>query len=244
MLRFRHLLLIGLVFFLSFLVIFLPASSIRLVTNGIPPLDISATKGSIWRGSGQLRLSKQHVGVLRWSIEPVQLVLGKLDVAWVLQDQDHTFEGKTTMQLGGTSFAFDGLIEPQTINRVLAPYEMRLTGALELKSVKATVERNESQVGIQGDIRWDGGTVQYRMANQRHQRELPALLGKLQTTEGVPSITIRSETEDTPLLRARLDNEGWVHIGITKRFTRLVGQPWHGNESDATIVMEVSEKLL
>ena len=244
MLRFRHLLLIGLVFFLSFLVIFLPASSIRLVTNGIPPLDISATKGSIWRGSGQLRLSKQHVGVLRWSIEPVQLILGKLHVAWVLQDQDHTFEGKTTMQLGGTSFAFNGSIEPQTINRVLAPYEMRLTGALELKSVKATIERNESQVGIQGDIRWDGGTVQYRMANQRHQRELPALLGKLQTTEGVPSITIRSETEDTPLLRARLDNDGWVHICITKKFTQLVGQPWRGNELDATIVMEVSEKLL
>ena len=121
---------------------------------------------------------------------------------------------------------------------------MRLTGALKLKSVKATVEPNESQVGIQGDIRWDGGTVRYRMANQRHQRELPALLGKLNTVNGVPSITIRSEMEDTPLLRARLDNDGWVHIGITKRFTRLVGQPWQGNESDATIVIEVSEKLL
>ena len=91
---------------------------------------------------------------------------------------------------------------------------------------------------------WDGGTVRYRMANQRHQRELPALLGKLQTTEGIPSITIRYEMEDTPLLQARLDNDGWVHVGITKRFTQLVGQPWRGNESDAAIVMEVSEKLL
>ena len=230
MLRFRYLLLIGLVFFLSFLVIFLPASSIRLVTNGIPQLDISATKGSIWLGSGQLRVSNQYLGALRWSIQPIRLVLGKLDVVWMLEDQDH---------------AFDGLIKPQTINRVLAPYELLLTGGLELKSVKATVERNEGQVvGIQGNIRWDGGTVRYRMANQRHQRELPALLGKLQTTEGIPSITIRSEMEDTPLLQARLDNDGWVHIGITKRFTQLVGQPWRGNESDAAIVMEVSEKLL
>ena len=245
MLRFRYLLLIGLVFFLSFLVIFLPASSIRLVTNGIPQLDISATKGSIWLGSGQLRVSNQYLGALRWSIQPIRLVLGKLDVVWMLEDQDHSFEGKATMRLGATSFSFDGLIKPQTINRVLAPYELLLTGGLELKSVKATVERNESQVvGIQGNIRWDGGTVRYRMANQRHQRELPALLGKLQTTEGIPSITIRSEMEDTPLLQARLDNDGWVHIGITKRFTQLVGQPWRGNESDAAIVMEVSEKLL
>jgi hypothetical protein len=142
------------------------------------------------------------------------------------------------------AFSFDGLIEAETINRVLAAYNMNLNGTLHLRSVKATINKSEGQIRIQGDMRWDGGTVQYRMSNQRFQRELPALLGELQMVGGVPSMTVRSETDDTPLIRARLDNDGWIHIGITKRFTRLIGQPWQGNEPDPAIVMEVSEKLL
>jgi len=237
-------LLLGLVFFLSFLVIFLPASSIRLVTNAIPAIDFSTTEGSIWNGNGRLRISKLYVGLLRWAVNPVQLVFGKLAFEWVLEDQSHTFGGSATIRLGGMAFSFDGLIEAETINRVLAAYNMNLNGTLHLRSVKATINKSEGQIRIQGDMRWDGGTVQYRMSNQRFQTELPALLGELQMVEGVPSMTVRSETDNTPLIRARLDNDGWVHIGITKRFTRLIGQPWQGNEPDPAIVMEVSEKLL
>ena len=244
MLKSRQLLLLGLVFFLSFLVIFLPASSIRLVTNAIPAIDFSTTEGSIWNGNGRLRVSKLYVGLLRWSVDPVQLVFGKLAFEWVLEDQSHTFGGSATIRLGGMAFSFDGLIEAETINRVLAAYNMNLNGTLHLRSVKATINKSEGQIQIQGDMRWDGGTVQYRMSNQRFQTELPALLGELQMVEGVPSMTVRSETDNTPLLRARLDNDGWVHIGITKRFTRLIGQPWQGSEPDPAIVMEVSEKLL
>ena len=244
MLKSRQLLLLGLVFFLSFLVIFLPASSIRLVTNAIPAIDFSTTEGSIWNGNGRMRISKLYVGLLRWSVDPVQLVFGKLAFEWVLEDQSHTFGGSATIRLGGMAFSFDGLIEAETINRVLAAYNMNLNGTLHLRSVKATINKSEGQIRIRGDMRWDGGTVQYRMSNQRFQTELPALLGELQMVEGVPSMTVRSETDNTPLLRARLDNDGWVHIGITKRFTRLIGQPWQGNEPDPAIVMEVSEKLL
>ena len=244
MLKSRQLLLLGLVFFLSFLVIFLPASSIRLVTNAIPAIDFSTTEGSIWNGNGRMRISKLYVGLLRWSVDPVQLVFGKLAFEWVLEDQSHTFGGSATIRLGGMAFSFDGLIKAETINRVLAAYNMNLNGTLHLRSVKATINKSEDQIRIQGDMRWDGGTVQYRMSNQRFQTELPALLGELQMVEGVPSMTVRSETDNTPLLRARLDNDGWVHIGITKRFTRLIGQPWQGNEPDPAIVMEVSEKLL
>ena len=244
MLKSRQLLFLGFVFFLSFLVIFLPAGSMRLVTNAIPATDFSTTDGSIWNGSGRLRVSKLYAGLLSWSVDPVQLVFGKLAIDWVLEDQTHTFRGAATIRLGGMALSFDGLIEAETINRVLAPYNMNLNGTLHLRSVKATINKSEDQIRIQGDMRWDGGTVQYRMSNQRFQRELPALLGELQTVEGIPSMTVRSETDDTPLLRARLDNDGWVHIGITKRFTHLIGQPWQGNEPDPAIVMEVSEKLL
>ncbi|MED5554736.1 MAG: type II secretion system protein N [Pseudomonadota bacterium] len=244
MLKSRQLLFLGLVFFLSFLVIFLPASSIRFVTNAIPAIDFSTTEGSIWNGSGRLRVTKLYAGSLSWSVDPVQLVFGKLAIEWVLEDQTHTFGGAATIRLGSMAFSFDGLIEAATINRVLAPYNMNLNGALHLRSIKATINKSEGPIQIQGHMRWDGGTVQYHMSNQRFQRELPALLGELQMVEGIPSMTVRSETDDTPLIRAKLDDDGWVHIGITKRFTRLIGQTWQGSEPDPAIVMEVSEKLL
>jgi len=244
MLKSRQLFFLGLVFFLSFLVIYLPANSIRLVTNGLPAIDVSTTEGSVWNGSGRLHVSTFYAGSLRWSVDPFQLALGKLAIEWVLEDQTHSFDGTATIRFGGMAVSFDGLIDAETINRILSPYEMILTGALHLNSVEATVDRNESQVNIRGDMRWDGGTVRYRMSNQRFVRELPALLGELQMMEGGPLMTVRSETDDTPLLKARLDNDGWIHIGITKRFTHLIGQPWPGDESDGAIVMEVSEKLL
>ena len=244
MLKSRQLLFLGLVFFLSFLVIFLPASSIRFVTNAIPAIDFSTTEGSIWNGSGRLRVTKLYAGSLSWSVDPVQLVFGKLAIEWVLEERTHTFGGAATIRLGSMAFSFDGLIEAATINRVLAPYNMNLNGALHLRSIKATINKSEGPIRIQGHMRWDGGTVQYHMSNQRFQRELPALLGELQMVEGIPSMTVRSETDDTPLIRARLDDDGWIHIGITKRFTRLIGQPWQGSEPDPAIVMEVSEKLL
>ena len=244
MLKSRQLLFLGLVFFLSFLVIFLPASSIRFVTNTIPAIDFSPTEGSIWNGSGRLRVTKLYAGSLTWSVAPVQLVFGSLAIEWVLEDQTHTFGGAATIRLGSMAFSFDGLIEAATINRVLAPYNMNLNGALHLRSIKATINKSEGPIRIEGHMRWDGGTVLYHMSNQRFQRELPALLGELQMVEGIPSMTVRSETDNTPLIRARLDDDGWIHIGITKRFTRLIGQPWQGNEPDPAIVMEVSEKLL
>ena len=206
MLKSRQLLFLGLVFFLSFLVIFLPASSIRFVTNAIPAIDFSTTEGSIWNGSGRLRVTKLYAGALRWSVDPVQLVFGKLAIEWVLEDQTHTFGGAATIRLGSMAFSFDGLIEAATINRVLAPYNMNLNGALHLRSIKATINKSEGPIRIQGHMRWDGGTVQYHMSNQRFQRELPALLGELQMVEGIPSMTVRSETDATPLIRARLDD--------------------------------------
>ncbi|SVC08587.1 uncharacterized protein METZ01_LOCUS261441, partial [marine metagenome] len=179
-----------------------------------------------------MRVTKLYAGSLSWSVDPVQLVFGKLAIEWVLEDQTHTFGGAATIRLGSMAFSFDGLIEAATINRVLAPYNMNLNGALHLRSIKATINKSEGPIRIQGHMRWDGGTVQYHMSNQRFQRELPALLGELQMVEGIPSMTVRSETDDTPLIRARLDDDGWVHIGITKRFTHLIGQPWQGNEPD------------
>ncbi|MEE3279541.1 MAG: type II secretion system protein N [Pseudomonadota bacterium] len=244
MLKSRQLVLLGLVFFLSFFVIFQPSSSIRLVTNRLPAIDVSATRGSVWNGSGRLHVSEFYAGSLRWSVDPIQLVLGKLAIEWVLEDQTHSFDGSAMIRFGGMALSFDGSVEAETINRILGPYEMNLTGALHLKSIKATVDRNEGQVKIQGNMRWDGGTARYRMSNQRFVRELPALLGELQMAEGIPLMTVRTETDDTPLLQAKLDNDGWIHIGITKRFTQLIGQPWRGVESDHAIVMEVSEKLL
>ena len=244
MLKSHQLLILGLVFFLSFLVISLPASSIRLVTNGIPAIEVSTTKGSVWNGSGRLRVSALYAGSLRWSIDPTQLFVGKLAIEWMLEDDNHVLQGTATIGWGHASFSFNGLVEPETINRILAPYDMNLTGALHLNSITATVNRNEDRIHTQGDMRWDGGIVQYRMSNQTFRRELPTLLGELQMAEGIPSMMVRSETDNTPLLHARLDEDGWVHIGITKRFTRLIGQPWQGSESDRAIVMEVSEKLL
>jgi hypothetical protein len=56
-------------------------------------------------------------------------------------------------------------------------------------------------------------------------------------------MTVYAVDDPTPLLLAHVQPDGLASIGITKQFTKLIGQPWVGGEEDHAVVLEVSEKL-
>ena len=49
--------------------------------------------------------------------------------------------------------------------------------------------------------------------------------------------------EATPLIIINIEDGNWANIGITKKFTEMVSQPWPGNVSPETVVLRVEEKI-
>jgi hypothetical protein len=85
--------------------------------------------------------------------------------------------------------------------------------------------------------------VRFRLNDVEQQAQLPALVGFVDSSAGHPEISVYATNDETPLILARIAQDGWVTIGITKRFTELTGQPWHGDQPDHAVVVEVQEKL-
>jgi hypothetical protein len=56
-------------------------------------------------------------------------------------------------------------------------------------------------------------------------------------------MTVYAVDDSTPLLLAHVTQDGMASLGITKQFTKRVGQPWVGGEPDHAVVLEVAEDL-
>jgi hypothetical protein len=69
------------------------------------------------------------------------------------------------------------------------------------------------------------------------------LVGFLDSSSGQPEMSVYQSNDETPLMLARISRDGLATIGITKQFTKLLGEPWPGNEPDHAVVLEVGEKL-
>jgi hypothetical protein len=46
-----------------------------------------------------------------------------------------------------------------------------------------------------------------------------------------------------PLMLGKVAQDGMATVGITKQFTKMLGEPWPGGEPDHAVVLEVGEKL-
>jgi hypothetical protein len=102
---------------------------------------------------------------------------------------------------------------------------------------------SEALPNLKGELSWTGATVSYRLGQITNHVVLPALTGFVYSSTGQPEMTAYEAAHDTPLLLSRVAADGWVTIGITKRFTQLLGQPWTGSDADHAVVLEVQEQL-
>lgn len=192
----------GIVFYLLFLIIELPATwfawGLNRYTQGSVQIDPIA--GSLWNGNGRLVIyypptTPHDLGQIKWKINPLWLLTGRAQVSLLTDHQDKRIS--TTLQLTRTSFrlqdtdiefpaAFVGqlhaplsLISPQgrvkisTSGLLFAPYKMEGTAMLEWLNAGSSL----SSVQPLGDYRLDI-TGADKIANLR----LTTLRGDLELT--------------------------------------------------------------
>jgi hypothetical protein len=236
-------LLIGLLCFLLFAVVFAPAGLIPRLAAGVPGLQMHNAAGTVWRGSADVLIEGQDLGRAAWQVRPAGLLRARLSLDVQLQATGETVEARIERRLRGTEGTLRGRVDMRHFAPLLQNYDLEIPGAIDISELSFRHRDTDPLPYLHGELSWTGGNVRYVLGNDPHQTQLPPLVGQITTESDIPTLNVTAEASDTPLMRASIAPDGWATIGISRRFTELVGQPWQSDAPPQAMVLEVQEKL-
>ena len=235
--------LIGTATFIVCLVLFAPPAPISSALQRIPGVLVGQPTGSLWRGAVDLAYHGNDLGRLSWSYRPQELLRLRIGFSYSLQDSTHAFSGVGSASARSANATINGEMSAELLTDLLARYDIYISGNFDIPETIDLVTPHGGMPRATGKIRWSGGTIAYRLGATSRRATLPQLIAYLESPATGPSATVYAEGDDTPLLLASIQRDGWVSIGVTVRFFELVGQPWSGSQAPHTVIMEVQEKL-
>ena len=241
-------LLLGLAAFAMFVLARVPATVLTARVEHVPSVALREVAGTIWQGAATLWVRGESLGRMDWEFAPAALFSGAIGMDWRLRHPDFHLEGDLGVAMRSVWVTTSGEIDAAALNRLLGKYHIRLSGGFTVDRWR--VRRMADEAGTVwdavGDLHWSGGRTTYRLSGQSYDVDFPPLAGALGTQNGEPRLDVfpRRAPSAKPLLTARLDNNGWLHISVTRRFTRLAGKPWPGGGDDDQVVVTVSEQVL
>ncbi len=236
-------LLIGLLCVLVFAVVFAPAGLIPRLAADVPGLRMHNTAGTLWRGSADVRIEGQDLGRAYWQVRPAALLMARLSLDLQIEAAEERLEAQIQRRLRSTEGTLQGRILMDRFEEMLRTYDLIIPGAIDIVALQFRHRDADPLPHIEGQLQWTGGDVRYVLGGDRHQTRLPPLVGQVVTTTDSPTLQVTEEQSETPLMRASIAPDGWATIGISRRFTEMVGQPWQTDAPPQTMVLEVQEKL-
>jgi hypothetical protein len=151
----------GLVFYLLFLIVQMPASwfawGLNRFTSGTVRLDPIA--GSLWSGNGRIviyypQTTPHDLGTAEWNINPLWLFTGRIQMRWLVKAQETTID--TTVQFGSGQMQWidtDATFPAQSVSTFYPPAALLSPkGQAQLHTARFSV----GQKGIEGsgEIVW------------------------------------------------------------------------------------------
>lgn len=232
-------LIVGALIFMALIIARVPAGLLRSLIPETSPVNLLDLGGTVWNGTGDLLIDGLAVGRLHWAFAPVTLMKGSLGYDLRLSGAGAELSGRVQKGLASARIQAAGNIGASFVNQWLAPYHIDLSGDFQLLGVEATLTRQVLE-RLSGQIRWEGGPIQYRLSGNMHNSSLPAMVADLGPG---PEATARGVEESTPLLITELKPDGFIRFGVTKYLTKLLGEPWPGGDPDHAVVLEVEEQV-
>lgn len=240
----KRYLFVGVMVLLAVVVYAAPASLLKQPLNANPNLQVQQLQGTLWNGSGAVRVNNLNLGTLRWQFAPGRLLQAQAAFNYTLQGNNLDLSGTAGRGVSRWLLDANGAVQDALVNQALAPYEIRMTGDLAVQTL-ALAAAGQRVAELTGNVAWPGGPVSYPAPGGQATRALPALRAEL-TLDGdnsEPLANVHSESVNYPLLSLRVLNSGFVKISLTRRFTQIVGMPWPGSEPDHAFVLEVEEQV-
>ncbi|MCY3811681.1 MAG: type II secretion system protein N [Gammaproteobacteria bacterium] len=237
----RNYILIGVLAFLAFAVVLMPASVARLAANRVEGLAMRAVGGTLWDGQANLAYRGAGIGTLEWTFMPLGVLDGEVRVRWRLSDADLDLSGTAAQGLSHALLSASGHVGAAAVNRVLGRYDIAIDGDFEATDVALV---SDASVRASGALAWSGGRTFYRLSGQNYDTAMPAMIAEIRTVDGEHTLDAKlADISAAPLIQARLKSSGWIEIGLTRRFTTLAGNPWPVPGDDDAVVLTVEEQL-
>ena len=237
----RKYILIGVLAFLVFAVVLMPASVARLAANRVDGLAMRAAGGTVWDGQAHLAYRGEGIGTLEWTFLPRGVLDGEILVRWHLENPDLDLSGIAAQGFNHARLNASGHVGAAAVNRVLGRYDIAIAGDFEATDVALV---SDESVRASGAIAWSGGRTFYRLSGQNYDTALPAMVAEVRTVDGEHTLDVKlADDSAAPLILARLKSTGWIEIGLTRRFTTLAGKPWPVPGDDDAVVLTLEEQL-
>jgi hypothetical protein len=238
-------LLIGLLVFLLVAISVAPAGIMNRIVSQTSMAELTHSRGSVWQGQADLLVQNNHLGQLNWDFEGTSLFQLQPTYQWSLQQAHWQLSGRAGSSLDLAHLEISGDIDAQAANQWLQPYDIRTSGQFVLQPTTISMAHNTTlPQSVEGQLDWSGGMVRYTLSGLLSEANLPPLVAYLDTNPaGDPQATVFARDDQTPLLIASVAANGFAKVGISKRFTQLLGNPWPGSDPDHKIVIEVEEKV-
>lgn len=224
-----------------------PASLISRVLQDVPDAHLIAPSGTIWNGRGTLSVARVTLGELRWTVQPAQLITGRLAADFTLQSTELDLSGMAGVGLASASAEVNGEVSAAAINRWLAVYDISIDSDLTLTAVDVELSELGEQPpvidALSGEVVSEAGSVRYRLAGRTDLADLPALQATLSSESGSAEAVVVQDGQAAELMTLGLSPSGEGRVAITKRFTQLLNRPWPGSDPGHAVVIEVREQL-
>ncbi len=235
--------LVGVLLFLVFAVAFAPASLMRRMVPAGSGIDLLDTRGTLWHGSGDVYFAGQPAGRLSWRFAAARVLRGRLAYRVALRGSDDRLNGQVELASGHAEAALAGHTGAAFANRWLMPYDIAISGQLELQDAQVQVPYDFGRAGggaSSGALTWSGGPIHYRLGGRAYSGNLPPLVAYL--GKGLEAVVF-PQGGQTPLMHVAILKNGFIRIGVTQLFTDMAGNPWPGSHADHDVVLQVEQQL-
>ena len=231
---------VGILAFALFCAALAPAGLFAVLIEPLGGASLTATAGTIWSGSGAVRLKGLDLGRLHWSFEPATLAQLAPGYTWRLTGDSLSLDGRMAVRADAIELSASGAVASAAVNAGLAAYDIRLDGGFDIESLDATVTAGGFD-RLEGGGRWSGGAVSYALGGQFHTALLPPM--RLEAQSEPIKARGFAEAGNTLLIAAEIIDSGYVKIGITRRLLELLNRPWAGSGAEDEIVVSVEEAV-
>ncbi len=234
---------IGILTFLLCGLIFAPATLVRRFVPAGGPVTLASPTGTLWRGAGDLGVAGVPIGRIEWSFAPRALLSASFGYDVRIVGTGLEIHGLASAAPRAMHAELAGTMDAGLFADLLARYDINVPGAIALTNLDVSAPYDARVPQMRGELQWSGGAVDYRLSGREHHVTLPPLAGFIDSSSGQPEISVYQVDDKMPLLLARITQDGLATVGITKQFTKMLGEPWPGSEPDHAVVLEVGEKL-
>ena len=236
--------IIGALAFLITLIVIAPATLVTQFID-IPNLKVERAQGTLWKGNAETVFNSQHIGTLAWRIRPMDLIKGSLTVDLTLVRDGLSLTGVSVLGFDGYEVALDGTIESRFLNVYTVDYDIRLSGELSFNDVKLRLTDGNQVETVEGNLRWNGGPVRFKLSNVMHEVTLEPIRGALSQDADMIQMSVLIQRSNEHVLLFRFDPaSGWLHLRALPAFLEFANVPSNYLMQDADFLFEVSQKIL